>query len=273
METIASILEAEKIDKLLASLQKRREDFERHLDSLPQSRPCRTHTTATETLCREASFQAAEARYTCPECENESRAQRRARRIERAGIPADVRHATLENFDINRQAVAKGFHTPEKFLTESRRFQANEIRNLFLAGTTGIGKGHLAAALCIEAIDSGSTCAWVQCAELFTKYHKSYATNTNDEVVQFYGSTTLLVLDEICLRDLPADGEEVLFAVIDKRHKFGLKTILLGNKSAEETRKWLGGRISDRLRSGKVAFCYGEWESMRGTERDGAGEF
>jgi len=273
MTPIASILEAEKIDRLLASLQKRREDFERHLDSLPQSRFCRIHTATNETLCREASFQAAEARYTCSECERESRRQRRVRRIERAGIPADVRHATLENFDTNRQGVAKEFHPPEKFLAESRRFKVGEIRNLFLAGTTGIGKGHLAAALCVEAIDAGSTCAWVQCAELFTKYHKAYTTNTNDEVVQFYATATLLVLDEICLRDLPADGEEVLFAVIDKRHKLGLKTILLGNKSAEETRKWLGGRISDRLRSGKVAFCYGEWQSMRGTDRDGAGEF
>lgn len=80
----------------------------------------------------------------------------------------------------------------------------------------------------------------------------------------------LLILDELCLRDLPADGEEILFTLFDSRQKTARRTLCLGNKPAQETRLWLGDRISDRLRSGGVTFCYGAWQSMRGGAGDGA---
>jgi len=259
------------LDRLCATITAKSEAFERMLDACQQAILCDSHGTAAM-LNREASRAAAEPVWTCPACEREKLAKRHAKRIEVAGIPADVRHATLENFGVNRPATkaSDGCVSPMKFLEAAKKFEAGEVRNVGFAGTPGIGKGHLAAALAISALARGQSVAWVECARLFSVYHRSYKTDETELVTDKYAAAKLLVLDEICLRDLPADGEEILFSILDRRHKAGLQTIFLGNAPAEAIRKWLGSRIVDRLRSGGVAFCYGEWQSMRGGENDGA---
>jgi DNA replication protein DnaC len=90
---------------------------------------------------------------------------------------------------------------------------------------------------------------------------------SESQVMDYYSNVGLLVLDEIGLRDnLPSDGEEILFDIIEGRKNAKRQTVLLGNKSAEETRAWLGERIRDRLISGGLKFCFGSWQSMRGEE-------
>lgn len=268
------VFDFNRMDAMLAAIRERSDRFDASLDAEQQTKPCDIHGTPAP-LNRDASFRQRKPVWTCPDCEGEKLTKRHAKRIEAAGIPADVRSATLENFDTNRPDVKKseGCVSPAKFIEAARRFQAGEVRNVGFAGTPGIGKGHLAAALCISAIAAGKSVAWIECARLFAEYHRAYKTDQTDEVTSHYASPDMIVLDEICLRDLPADGEEILFGILDRRHKAGLQTIFLGNAPAEAIRKWLGSRIVDRLRSGGVAFCYGEWASMRGTTGDGASEF
>jgi len=261
------------LDRLQATIRAKSEAFELMLDSQTQTKACEAHDNgALAMLNREASRSAATPIWTCPHCEGERLAKRHAKRIESAGIPADVRKSTLENFDTTRPNVktADGCVSPAAFLKAAKRFDACEVRNVGFAGTPGIGKGHLAAALAIAALVRGKSVSWIECARLFNAYHRAYKNDETESVTEKYASAHLLVLDEICLRELPADGEDILFSILDRRHKAGLQTIFLGNAPAEAIRKWLGSRIVDRLRSGGVAFCYGEWQSMRGSEQDGA---
>jgi DNA replication protein DnaC len=259
------------LDRLESTIRARSEAFDAMLDAQPQRKPCEIHGTPA-ILNREASRVPAAPVWTCHTCEAEKLSKRHSKRIEAAGIPADVRHATIGNFETNRPDVKKadGCVTPAKFVEAALRFQSGEVRNVGFAGTPGLGKGHLAAAICIKAIANGKSVAWIECARLFSEYHRAYKTDETEAVTEKYAATQILVLDEICLRELPADGEEILFGILDRRHKAGRQTIFLGNAPAEAIRKWLGGRIVDRLRSGKVAFCYGEWASMRGGEKDGS---
>lgn len=262
------------LDKLEATIRAKSEAFDAMLDAQPQTKACEVHgqDATPAMLNREASRAAAAPVLTCPTCEGEKLAKRHARRIEAAGIPADVRHATIENFDADRPGAKRtdGCVSPPKFVDAALKFQRGEVRNVGFAGTPGIGKGHIAAALAIAALMQGKTALWIECARLFGEYHRAYKNDETEAVAEKYAAAHLLVLDEICLRDLPADGEEILFGILDRRHKTGGQTIFLGNAPAQKIRDWLGGRIVDRLRSGGVAFCYGEWASMRGSEGDGA---
>ena len=263
-------------DRLLDSIAQKSAAFEAEMDSAEQWKACQFHPDGPPALLnRDASMRTAEMVYTCHLCENQAREERFQKRIIAAGIPADVRHATLDNFDIRREGVKKGegLVSPEKFWEKASKFAAGEIRNLILAGTPGIGKGHLAAALAILNIREGKGVLWTEAARLFSEVHRAYAKDRAEEITDRHARAHLLVLDEIALRDLPADGEEILFAIFDRRHKLGLRSILLSNKPAQAIRAWLGDRIRDRLRSGNVSFCYGEWDSMRGTQGDGAEEF
>lgn len=270
MITAAEITESDPFASLAARMEVARAEFSAYLDTLPQERPCPNHPHVTTFLDRENTPRNGNALYPCAECAADRKKAARIARLEDVGIPSDALSATLENFDTHRPKVNPDFQTPQQFLEAAQRFQAGEIRNMILAGTPGIGKGHLAAALAIEASDKGKKIEWSTCSALFNEYHMAYASNQTGPVLESRAVVDLLVLDEICLRDLPADGEEILFAIFEYRHKKRLPSILLGNKPADKCREWLGGRILDRLRSGGVAFRYGEWESMRGTQGDGA---
>ncbi len=250
--------------------QARRTSFDDYLDTLPQEQPCPRHPDVLASLDRNRSL-CANPVYACESCAAEARAEQRLRNLSAAGIPRDVHHATLANFRTDREHINVLYQTPAQFLEACQSFAAGEFRHLILGGTPGIGKGHLAAALAIPSMDAGRSVVWCTCGDLFFDYHASYATGTTLSLLREFQTPDLLVLDEIALRDLPADGEEILFSIMEARHQEKLSTILLGNKPADESRAWLGGRITDRLRSGGLTFRYGQWDSMRGTEWDGAG--
>ena len=261
------------IDKLLASLEKRGQETLERLAALPKVKPCPhcsndAHIDETSIWDDMGGYR--DAVYVCPTCIAKAQRERFLAKLTRLGIPADVHEATLDNFRVDRPGVNTAYNSPQKLLEASKRFLAGEVRNLVLAGTVGIGKGHLGAALAICAIKAGKRVAWAECAKLFAEYHDAYSTRGTEKVLAPLIRADLLVLDEVCLRKLPEDGEEILFNIIDPRHKAGRQTVLLGNKPAAETRAWLGERIRDRLKSGGIAFCFGEWESMRGGECDGA---
>lgn len=272
-QSIGDAIAEAKIEGLLEKLKARRLEFQAQLETAPRYRICKHHSDQQEVLLTDESWEKGQLFYSCQRCETEAKSRKRLMRIAAVGIPQDVHHATLENFDTERQGVNPAYQTPLQFLQAADKFSRGEARNLILAGKPGIGKGHLASAIAILAMDKGESVAWIDCAGLFGLYHRAYENDRTEDIVRRFANADLTVLDEICLRSLPADGEEILFAILDKRQKAGRQTILLGNLPAGPTRDWLGGRIYDRLKSGGCLFRYGEWESMRGTDRDGAGEF
>jgi DNA replication protein DnaC len=260
------------LDLLLERIRERSARFEAMLDEQPPVLPCPVHGADRRVLDRDASLKAARPVHTCARCDGERLLRRHAERMDDAGVPPDVRHATLTNFDTERPGVVTepGFNPPAKFLQAAHDFAEGRVRNVLFCGTPGIGKGHLAAALARAELEKGRRVRWLECARLFADYHRAYKTDTTAQIMHPLIRADLLILDELCLRDLPADGEEILFTLFDGRQKSARPTICLGNKSAHETRHWLGSRISDRLRSGGVTFCYGSWQSMRGGAGDGA---
>lgn len=268
-------------DRLLASLEAHETRTRERLAAIPATKPC-PNCAGTAVLDpkslwsdqsgkRDVIIVPTEPQYHCPAClRDKAEAQKRERYLAK-GIPRDVLHATLDNFVIATNPKNEtGYTSPAKFLSNAKAFANGELRNLILAGTAGLGKGHLAAAIAKQRIDAGKRVRWTTCARLFADYHRAYKNDATQDVVTPLVRADLLVLDEVCFRDLPSDGEEILFEVIDPRSQQGKQTLILGNKPAQETREWLGERILDRLRSGKLKFCYGQWPSMRGTENDGA---
>lgn len=260
----------EAMNRLIASMQARTAAFEAELAAKPSALDCERHPGSFAVLNHEASLRAGRAVYRCELCAQDESRKARERRLINAGIPSDVRHATLANFRVDRPTVKQG--DPAEFVRIGEAILKREARNAILAGTPGIGKGHIAAAVAIARIFDGWQVEWCECSALFRAVHRSYEDGGPDELLGCYIAANLLVLDEVALRALPADGEEILFTILDGRHKAGLQTILLSNQTLPAVREWLGGRIRDRLNSGKVLRHYGEWASMRGDEADAASD-
>lgn len=269
-ERLKTAASADALNRLLTTIQASTAAFEAELAALPPSVECKRHPGSNAVLNHEASLEAGRAVYRCPTCAGDRAATARERRLIGSGIPADVRHATLANFRTDRPDIVQG--TPAEFVRIGQAVIDGSARNAILAGTPGIGKGHVAAAVAIDRLDAGWPVAWVECSTLFRAVHRSYGDNGPDAIYHRYIAANLLVLDEIALRALPADGEEILFTILDGRHKAGTQTILLSNQTLPAVREWLGERIRDRLNSGKVLRHYGEWASMRGEEHAAASD-
>jgi DNA replication protein DnaC len=285
MTTIAPINDTAKepdaFARLLNAYNQREKTTAQRLANYPKTQPCLTCKHPAEidpnSLWDSETGAATEPTYRCAPCADRAAHERQVKHLiarqTAAGIPTDVRHATLENFRIDRPNVKtlEGYYTPSQFVEVVKALLNRKVRNVFLCGTVGIGKGHLAAAVLNSYLLRGHNhVLWVELTALFRNYHRAYEDKSTERVIAPLITVTMLVLDEICMKELPKDGEEILFAIVDGRHKANRPTLLLGNKPAVETRKWMGERVIDRLKSGGHDFLYGEWDSMRGANHDGA---
>lgn len=265
---------AERLEQVIGAIARRSDEFQEQLNAMPQQVACSRHPAQIASLDHDASFKQAMPVYRCLVCDKEgSPSQQDITKFKllAAGVPSDVIHASFDNFDTERTGVieADAYKTPQQFLEAAKSFAKGEARNLFLCGPPGIGKGHLASSVARKFIESGRSVVWAECQKIFNEIHASYAISESERILRKYSRPDLLVLDEICFRTMPADGEEILFFILSPRYQNGMQTILLGNMQAWPTKQWLGARISDRLRSGGVRFMYGVWDSMRGGELDG----
>jgi len=89
-----------------------------------------------------------------------------------------------------------------------------EVKNLVLVGPSGVGKSHLASALCYKAIQQGIPTAFVTCFDLVNKLKRSKNKHT---MLQYYSSVKVLCLDELGYVFPNPDEANDIFQIISKR--------------------------------------------------------
>lgn len=265
----------EAIHSLLSKIEARHQEFLKTLAAAPRERPCGHHPEVAATLNEQLTTESGMITYFCPACHREAELEQFRQIQDACGVPLDVRHATFDNFDFTREKLVPESCTPGEFLKAAVDFTAGKFRNLILAGTVGIGKGHLAAGLCNAAIFQrrvkplgDQSFRWIAAHVLFQRIHQAYEQEGPDALIDYYGRRTLLILDECGMAPMPKDGQRVLYDILDRRHKNQLPTLLLTNLNGATLRAWLGPPIVDRLRSGGLGYKWGSWASARGQQLD-----
>ncbi|MCG2712488.1 MAG: ATP-binding protein [Candidatus Omnitrophica bacterium] len=100
-----------------------------------------------------------------------------------------------------------------------------EIKNLVLIGPSGVGKSHLASAICYKAIQKGIPTAFISCFDLVNKLK----TSTNKHTMLLYYSTVkLLCLDELGYVFPTQEQANDIFQIISKRSEL-VSTIVTTN--------------------------------------------
>ena len=89
-----------------------------------------------------------------------------------------------------------------------------EVKNLVLIGPSGVGKSHLAAALCYRAIQQGTPTAFITCFDLVNKLKRSKNKHT---MLQYYSTIKVLCLDEMGYVFPNPDEANDIFQIISKR--------------------------------------------------------
>ena len=152
------------------------------------------------------------------------RQQTRIRRLShRAGFPF---LKTIDDFDFTWQSTVRlallGSALAADFVTEGR--------NLILTGKPGRGKTHLAIALAYRAIQNGFDARFVTAAELIDALSAAFRRGRLGAALTAYTHPAVLVVDEVGYLTYGTDAANMLFHVVNDRHKRKRSMIFTTNK-------------------------------------------
>ena len=154
-------------------------------------------------------------------------AQRQQTRLGRLSRRAEFPFLkTIDEFDFTFQSTLRlallGSALAPDFVTEGRC--------LILYGKPGRGKTHLAVAIAYRAIQNGFEALFVTAAELIDDLSAAFRQGRLGEALAAYTHPSLLVVDEVGYLTYGTDAANMLFHVVNDRHKRKRSMIFTTNK-------------------------------------------
>lgn len=144
---------------------------------------------------------------------------------------------TIDDFDFTFQTTVKlsllGSALSPDFVTEGR--------SLVLHGKPGRGKTHLGVAIAYRAIQNGFDALFVTCAELIDELSSAFRTGRLAQVLATYVAPDVLVVDEVGYLTYGTDAANMLYHVVNERHRLRRSMIFTSNKHPDA---W-GGVLHD----------------------------
>lgn len=133
-----------------------------------------------------------------------------------------------------------------------------DIKNAVLIGPSGVGKSHLASAICYQAIQKGIPTAFITCFDLVNKLKRSTSKYT---MSQYYSTVKLLCLDELGYVFPSQEQANDIFQIISKRSEIAstiVTTNLIPSQWGKIFEAATATAILDRLSlNGKFITCEG----------------
>lgn len=152
---------------------------------------------------------------------------RRQHKIKRLLSLSGIKHVkTLDHFDwhfnpkISKDDILSFVNSP----------WIEKAFNLVLIGDTGLGKSHIGAAICYEAILRGYPTACITAFDLVSRIHKAYNPASR---IEYYAKIRVLCIDELGYTYHKKEDTDILFQIISKRNEI-LPTIVTTNLAPKE---------------------------------------
>jgi DNA replication protein DnaC len=239
---------ATRLDRWAASVEERTAKRNAWLAIQPPSIACSMHPQIACLLDRKKSGTDSAVYEPCALCEAERTEPGRRRVLRAAGFPANLVHASFDNWEPRNEIETQHLAAVRKFAEKSRR------GFLLLLGALGTGKTHLAIAvgrvfLREENLDDDefprqpifrSQAALLR--ELRASYH-----DRSDPIARAQRAP-LLVIDDMGVSAGGKDEWPAISEILDHRYTANLPTVLTANLSPADLRDLLGDRLWDRFK-------------------------
>jgi DNA replication protein DnaC len=133
---------------------------------------------------------------------------------------------TIDDFDFTYQSTVRlnvvGSALSPDFVTEGR--------SLILTGKPGRGKTHLAVAVAYRAIQNGFDAVFTTAAGMIDELSAAFRAGRLAEVLQTYTHPAVLVVDEVGYLTYGTDAANMLFHVVNDRHRRRRSMVFTTNK-------------------------------------------
>lgn len=189
-----------------------------------------------------------------------------AERISKARIPLEYRGKSFDDFVVFNEDLDKSLKLAKRFVNGWEKAKSGGYGLLFM-GSCGTGKTHLACSIMAALIAKYPMFfpKYYRTSEIFSAVRKTYvpgSQTSEDEVINRFEETELLVIDEVGIQKGSDSEKRILFSILDSRMTSNKPTILLSNLGSKGLCNLLGDRLYDRVRSKCVPALF-SGESMR----------
>ena len=231
-----------------------------------------------------------EAERAKEEQEKADRMQRRiAKLVKDSGIRGRFANRTFDKFEVNdtnrkvyekckRYADSFSIMLPTKDERGNVTPPQKERNGLFITGSYGTGKTHLACSIANQLMQGGVPVICMTMIDLLAKIKSSFDANENAteaEIMKLYEDIPLLVIDDIGSEQPTEWGSTRIYAIINARYEAYMPTIVTTNYTADELIRRMtptfGGKMGDIRNAEKTLdrlreMCVGiemYWDSWR----------
>lgn len=218
-----------------------------------------------------------EAERKAAEEEDKRRAAMQAkveRLLGKSGIKKRFQQRTFPNFRCDTPGRKKNYQIAKDY---ADNFSYHKARGdgLYIEGTNGTGKTHLAAAIALQLINEGIPVVCKTSSDLLGDIKKSFSFEgaKEHEVLDVYKKVDLLIIDDLGKEQCSDWSMSTLYYILNDRYEDMKPTIVTTNYNAEELVQALTPKgfdntkivaIISRLRETSTVMTMA-WEDIRGS--------
>lgn len=171
-------------------------------------------------------------------------------------VPKNYAHATINGFKANSESQLKIKKFVVSLLQDSfakLKEAMNDKLTLTISGSVGVGKTHLAVAMCQHIYaNSCQNVVYTLVSDMFNDIKATYKYKDDSEtqkIINKYANADILVLDEAGLKPLTEHEKDLLYSVINARYSNKTKcfTMVITNLSQEQLNEWYQERVASRM--------------------------
>lgn len=171
-------------------------------------------------------------------------------RLRQARIPARFQTKTFDSFKIERSKQRKAVLQAAKAYVDSFNFKKGVPMGLFMTGSVGCGKTHMAVAVLQDIIAKGYTGLYYNMVDLLADIRATYSDHSElseGELLREITEPDLIVLDDLGAERTSGWVNERLYLIINRRYESGKPVLVTTNLGYDELSEKLGRRTVSRL--------------------------
>ncbi len=168
------------------------------------------------------------------------------RLLGKSGLKKRFQQRTFQNFICNTPGRMKNFQIAKQY---AENFAAHRAKGdgLYIEGTNGTGKTHLAAAIALQLIGEGIPVICKTSSDLLLDIKKSFDMKNvyEHEVLDVYKKVDLLIIDDLGKEQCTDWGISALYSILNDRYEDMKPTIITTNYNAKNIIKALTPKDMD----------------------------